>query len=102
MFCAHVLLSDFNDEEQDFIGGLLQVDLTRRLGNMVGGTDDIKSHKYFETINWDSLLAQTIISPYIPKVTGPGDASNFDVYPEEAVTWYGTDADEYGDTFAFF
>ena len=78
------------------------MDLTLRLGNMHGGTDDIKQQKYFQTIDWDKLLAQTLISPYIPKVTGPGDCSNFDVYPEEPVKWYGTDPDEYGDTFSFF
>ena len=38
---------DFTPEEQQFIGGLLQVDLTRRLGNMHGGVDDIRSQPYF-------------------------------------------------------
>ncbi len=49
--------SDFNAEEQDFIGGLLQVDLTRRLGNLHGGTDDIRGHPYFASIDWEKLLA---------------------------------------------
>jgi len=93
---------EFTEDEQDFIGGLLQVDLTHRLGNLHGGVDDIKGHKYFATVDWEKLLAQTIVSPYIPKVTGPGDTSQFDVYPEEPVKWYGTEPDEYGDTFAFF
>lgn len=38
---------DFTPEEQAFIGGLLQVDLTRRLGNMHGGVDDIRNQPYF-------------------------------------------------------
>lgn len=46
----------------------IQVDLTRRLGNMHGGVDDIKKHPYYAKINWDALYSQTAVSPYIPKV----------------------------------
>ena len=47
----------------EFIGGLLQVDLTLRLGNLHGGTDDIKGQKYFQSIDWDKLLAQVCATP---------------------------------------
>lgn len=93
---------DFVPEEVAFISGLLQVDLTRRLGNMVGGTSDIKKMKYFAGIDWDRMYAQEYPSPFVPKVDGPGDARNFDVYAEEPVKWYGEGADKWGDTFADF
>lgn len=93
---------DFTEHERSFINGLLQVDLTHRLGNMHGGVDDIKKHKYFASINWDKLLAQTAPSPYIPKVAGPGDCRNFDTYPEEPVRWHGEGTDRFGDTFVGF
>lgn len=92
---------DFTEDEQAFIGGLLQVDLTRRLGNMYAGVDDIRKHKYFEGLNWDTLASMAIVSPYIPKVDGPGDRSNFDVYPEETVEWAAGE-DKFGETFAYF
>eukprot|EP00045_Choanoeca_perplexa_P015404 m.193183 g.193183 ORF g.193183 m.193183 type:complete len:380 (+) comp16975_c1_seq2:145-1284(+) len=93
---------DFTEDERSFVDGLLQVDLTRRLGNMHGGVDDIKRHRYFASINWDKLYSQTAVSPYIPKVTGPGDCRNFDTYPEEPVKWAGEGTDKFGDTFIGF
>jgi len=97
-----VIPKEFEPELQSFIDGLLQVDLTRRLGNMHAGTDDIKSHPYFAGIDWEKYYAQTTISPYQPRVKGPGDASNFEVYPEEPVRWYGEGPDAFGDTFVGF
>eukprot|EP00041_Stephanoeca_diplocostata_P033532 m.1110548 g.1110548 ORF g.1110548 m.1110548 type:complete len:392 (-) comp24357_c0_seq7:3230-4405(-) len=95
---------DFTPDECDLIGGLLQVDLTRRLGAMHGGVDDIKKQKYFgfSSSEWESLYDQTMESPYKPKVKGLGDCDNFDRYPEEDVKWYGEGTDKFGDTFVAF
>ncbi|VEL35523.1 unnamed protein product [Protopolystoma xenopodis] len=62
---------------------LLQIDLTKRYGNLKNGVNDIKSHKFFESINWVSIYRLEIKAPYIPPSSGPGDASNFDDYDEE-------------------
>ena len=50
-------------DEQALIGGLLQIDLTRRLGAMVGGTEDIKSLKYFSmsSSDWARLYEQKVV-----------------------------------------
>ena len=32
------------------------VDLSKRYGNLKGGVDDIKQHKWFNKINWKELL----------------------------------------------
>lgn len=93
---------EFTEHEIALIDGLLQVDLTHRLGNLVGGTDDIKRHKYFSTIDWDKMLTQSVKSPYIPECTGPDDCSNFDQYPEEPTKWNGEGEDKFGDTFVGF
>lgn len=93
---------EFLEVEMSFIDGLLQVDLTRRMGNMVGGVDDIKNHEYFAGLEWEKYYSQTIESPYVPKVKGPGDCSNFDTYPEDQVKWYGEGPDKFGDTFVGF
>eukprot|EP00051_Salpingoeca_urceolata_P031771 m.12877 g.12877 ORF g.12877 m.12877 type:complete len:377 (+) comp4384_c0_seq1:322-1452(+) len=95
---------DFTEDEQAYIGGLLQVDLTRRLGNMHGGVEDIRKQPYFRGINWDKLAAGSVPSPFASfvKVKNEADASNFEKYPEEPVKWYGDGADKFGDTFAHF
>jgi protein kinase A len=86
---------DFTDDEQDLIGNLLQVDLTRRLGNMFKGPKEIKEHKYFKDINWEATYARSVVSPYVPSVSGPNDTSQFDSYPEEPTNWVpGKDAHE--------
>ena len=92
---------DFTKEEQELIGGLLQVDLTRRLGNMVGGTHDIKHMAYFSGTDWDAMYDQMVPSPYPITISGPDDTHNFDNYPEEDVLWVeGEDA--MGDIFKGF
>eukprot|EP00039_Didymoeca_costata_P006005 m.86716 g.86716 ORF g.86716 m.86716 type:complete len:393 (-) comp13067_c0_seq2:2175-3353(-) len=92
---------DFTVDEQALIGGLLQVDLTRRLGNMHAGVEEIKKQKYFKDTDWDKMLTQSVPSPYQPSVSGPNDCSNFDTYPEENIRWYeGTD--KHGEVFVGF
>ncbi len=56
----------------------------------------------FRRLDWDKLMAHTVPSPYVPKVDGPGDCSNFDTYPEEPVKWFGDGKDKFDDTFEGF
>lgn len=56
---------------------LLDVDPTKRLGSLKAGVFDIKSHPWFREINWQSILHQKIIPPYMPICKNPGDTSNF-------------------------
>lgn len=51
---------------KSLIQGLLESDLTKRLGSQKTGVFDIKSHKWFEKTNWYSILNQKSIPPYIP------------------------------------
>jgi hypothetical protein len=45
---------------------------------------------------------QKIPSPFVPKVSGPGDASNFNDYTDEPPTWDDHSPDEYSDSFRGF
>eukprot|EP01135_Chromosphaera_perkinsii_P007602 Nk52_evm58s914 gene=Nk52_evmTU58s914 len=83
--------SHFKMDEREIITGFLQSDLTKRLGNMKNGVADIKNMKYFKTCSWDDLYHLRVNSPYVPKVNGPGDDSNFDRYDEEPIVWSGDD-----------
>jgi protein kinase A len=35
---------------------LLVADLTKRYGNLKGGANDVKTHRWFGEIDWDALL----------------------------------------------
>lgn len=77
----------FEPSEITLISGFLKGDLTRRLGNMKGGVEEIKEQKYFADVDFELMFAKAVPSPYVPKVTSAGDASNFDKYPEEEILW---------------
>ena len=64
------------------VKSLLQVDLSKRYGNLKDGVDDIKNHHWFKSINWLSLYNQDMVSLFTPKVSGPGDYSQFDKYDD--------------------
>ncbi|KAK2783623.1 camp-dependent protein kinase catalytic subunit [Onygenales sp. PD_12] len=81
-------------DAQDLLSQLITPDLTKRLGNLVGGSQDIKNHPWFAEVTWDRLARKDIDAPYVPPVKGgQGDASQFDRYPEETEQ-YGTEGDD--------
>lgn len=73
----------FGEELRDIIKNILQVDLTRRYGNLKGGTMDIKGHRWFQSTDWNQIYHQKIQPTFIPNCSTPDDASNFDFYDEE-------------------
>jgi len=75
--------SHFSSDLKDILRNLLQVDLTKRYGNLKNGVDDIKTHKWFSSTDWIAIYQRKLEPPFIPKTKGPGDASNFDEYEEE-------------------
>ena len=80
----------------DLLSQLITPDLTKRLGNLHGGPDDVKNHPWFAEVTWDRLLRKDIDAPYVPPVrAGQGDASQFDKYPEENEAYGSTGEDPY-------
>ena len=73
----------FGEELKDILKNILQVDLTRRYGNLKGGPMDIKAHKWFQSTDWNQIYHQKLQPSFIPKCPSPEDTSNFDVYEEE-------------------
>lgn len=61
----------------------MQVDITKRFGNLRNGVKDIKDHRWFSTLDWSALLAGKVAAPYVPKIKGEGDTSNFEDYDEQ-------------------
>ncbi|TRY65900.1 hypothetical protein DNTS_022766, partial [Danionella cerebrum] len=77
--------SHFSSDLKDLLRNLLQVDLTKRFGNLKNGVNDIKGHKWFATTDWIAIYQKKVEAPFIPKCKGPGDTSNFDDYEEEEI-----------------
>ncbi|OLY85186.1 cAMP-dependent protein kinase catalytic subunit alpha [Smittium mucronatum] len=67
---------------RDIISSLLTVDVGHRLGNLSGGSNDVKNHPWFFKIHWYDIYNKLIVPPIIPNYDYPGDSSNFDSYPE--------------------
>ena len=67
---------------QDLVARLLERKPSRRLGMGPGGADDVRRHKWFDTLDWDALHARKLDPPRKPRddsakrlkdlVVGPG------------------------------
>ncbi|KAG5981594.1 hypothetical protein E4U55_002771 [Claviceps digitariae] len=93
-----------NADAQNLLERLITADLTKRLGNLYGGSQDVKNHPWFAEVTWDRLARKDIDAPYTPPVkAGTGDASQFDRYPEDPEKYGGTAGnDDYGHLFTDF
>ncbi|KAM7197714.1 camp-dependent protein kinase type 2 [Rhypophila sp. PSN 637] len=92
-----------NAQAQNLLERLITADITKRLGNLYGGSQDVKDHPWFAEVTWDRLATKNIDAPYTPPVkAGAGDASQFDRYPEETEQYGATGPDEYGHLFPDF
>ncbi|CAG8446729.1 16482_t:CDS:2 [Acaulospora colombiana] len=94
--------SFFESDAKDLLKRLLTSDLSKRYGNLKGGSSDIKNHVWFKGINWDGLAKLEVAAPYLPRFNGEGDASNFDIYPEEREPYGKPCSDLYRDKFPSF
>ena len=73
---------NFDKKAQSLIKKLLELDLSKRYGNLVGGSNDIMTHRFYSDFSFEKLLNMELKPPYVPKVTSNYDVSNFPVYPE--------------------
>ena len=64
------------------ISGLLEQDLSKRLGCMVKGADDVKNHMWFRGVDWNMVKAKKIQPPWVPELTSTTDFQYFDEYPD--------------------
>jgi serine/threonine protein kinase len=71
---------------------LLSVNPAFRLGNLVGGMEDIIKDPFFAGYNWEDTIKQSVPAPYCPPIVNALDTSNFDDYDEESdIPIYGGD-----------
>lgn len=65
---------DFSDAAKDFMQRLMDTDPVTRLG--ADGADEVKSHPFFEGIEWDKVTSAE--AAFIPQVTDPESTDYFD------------------------
>lgn len=65
-------------EAHSLLKGFLQKDPSRRLGSGPNGADEIKTHKWFRSINWKKLEARELQPKFKPEVSGQECTANFD------------------------
>jgi len=102
-----VFPNHFDANAKDLIKKLLTPDRTRRLGSLKAGAEDVKKHKFFKNIDWDTLTESRsrTQAPIVPVTKSPGDTSNFEQYPEpmeEASTDPASSADPHATLFKDF
>ncbi|KAF2867396.1 kinase-like domain-containing protein [Massariosphaeria phaeospora] len=76
--------SAMSSDARNLISGLCTVDTSKRLGNIKGGASAVKSHAWFQHIDWDALYHRRINGPIVPHLRGPADTRNFDEYEPES------------------
>ena len=66
---------------RQLIAGLLEQDLSKRLGCLSGGAEDIKNNPWFQGVDWNIVLQKRIQPPWMPELTSDKDYQYFDQYP---------------------
>ncbi|XP_041643871.1 serine/threonine-protein kinase N2-like [Cheilinus undulatus] len=57
---------------------LLKKNPLKRLGAGERDANEVKGDEYFETIDWEALLAKKLKPPFLPSIKASSDVSNFD------------------------
>jgi cGMP-dependent protein kinase len=70
----------FNADAKDLIDKLLQTKGPDRLASGPSGASPVKNHPWFNSLDWNGLMAKTETAPWIPRVKDDLDVSNFDSY----------------------
>ncbi|KAF9036896.1 putative cyclic AMP-dependent protein kinase catalytic subunit [Hymenopellis radicata] len=62
---------------KSLVKAFLNPDRTQRLGNMIGGPQDILEHPWFRGVDWDALERREINAPIIPHTSSGDDTRHF-------------------------
>ncbi|CCM02920.1 uncharacterized protein FIBRA_05034 [Fibroporia radiculosa] len=73
--------SEIDPLTKDIIQAFLHPDRSKRLGNLIGGPQDVLEHPWFRGVDWDALERREIRAPIIPHVTSLDDTRHFSHLP---------------------
>ncbi|EKM55629.1 uncharacterized protein PHACADRAFT_256376 [Phanerochaete carnosa HHB-10118-sp] len=72
---------DMDRLSRDIIKAFLHPDRSKRLGNLIGGAQDVLDHPWFRGVDWDALERREIRAPIIPHVSSLEDTRHFSRLP---------------------
>ena len=67
---------------RDLVRKLLTADRAKRLGNLKGGGDDVRKHKWFRGLDFIGLFNRCLTAPFVPTVDNEADTAHFEEYPD--------------------
>jgi len=67
---------------KSLVSGLLEQDITKRLGCTNEGPSAIKKHSWFSGVDWAEVTRKEIPPPWAPDPQDPLDSSNYDKYED--------------------
>jgi acyl carrier protein len=76
-------LGDASDQLHALLCALLQEEASARLGAL--GWSEIKSHPWFDSVDWSALELRQAVPPIVPLLSGVLDTGNFEHFPDNAV-----------------
>jgi len=84
-------------DAQNLLEGFLTRDVEKRLGSGNDGSDNVKKHPWFKSINWEKLDKKEIEPPFKPSVKNSNDTSQIDSQfttevPQDSLVEEGIDA----------
>ncbi|XP_057652978.1 cAMP-dependent protein kinase catalytic subunit alpha-like isoform X2 [Diorhabda carinulata] len=83
IICKYKCPGTFTNDLQHLVQNVLQLDLSRRYGNLKNGTQDLKNHRWFKDTDFMALYNRQVEPPFKPALKSISDTSNFDNYDEE-------------------
>ncbi|KAK1335508.1 hypothetical protein QTO34_003294 [Cnephaeus nilssonii] len=75
--CSPPFPSRIGPAAQDLLQRLLCKDPRKRLGAGPQGAQEVKSHRFFQGLDWAALAARKIPAPFRPQIRSELDVSNF-------------------------
>lgn len=84
----------------DLLKRIFQVDVTKRIGCGVNGSNEIKDHAWFATVSWGLLYAKKVEPPFLPQCSNEDVLSNYLHFEEKPIRE--SDKEEYAQLFQNF
>ena len=75
--------SNFSPSAKSIIKHCLEKDVGKRYGCLAKGIADIKGHRFFKDLDWNSLSKQRGKPPYVPPLTNNDDMSLLNIINED-------------------
>ncbi len=71
---------------RNLIQSMLESDVSKRMGCTIDGASSAKKHKWFSGVDWEEVARKEIPPPWLPEVSNPFDAGNYDNYDKITIS----------------